>query len=330
MKRNCLVAVMVCFVLVPLATNAQQPAPPDLVKKAAAATVVIVGLDENGVAVGRVRGFFITPNLVLAEFRPLKLAVTMRATLSNGMESEVILRGCHSTRSVALFSVADAGIEPLKSGSAGDQAFVVLENGSMDLLPILRGDRETFIISPPASIVPDADSWGRPAFDAVGDVVGICTSSAHVIALSSLGALRYALPAAGDTSPPPPPTETDSKYRIVGGVAAGTLATVPGDRRDPEPPRVIRKSTGVLQGEAVRRAEPLYPPLAKAARLSGSVPVEIIIDEEGEVVSARALAGHPLFKDAAVAAAQAWRFKPTLLAGTPVKVVGTITFNFSL
>jgi protein TonB len=60
------------------------------------------------------------------------------------------------------------------------------------------------------------------------------------------------------------------------------------------------------------------------------VVVEVTVDEQGNVMSARAISGHPLLKEAAVAAARGWRFTPTLLTGTPVKVIGTITFNFNL
>ncbi|HSO73526.1 MAG TPA: energy transducer TonB, partial [Blastocatellia bacterium] len=78
------------------------------------------------------------------------------------------------------------------------------------------------------------------------------------------------------------------------------------------------------------RVEPTYPPLAKAARVSGSVVVEVTVDEAGGVISARAMSGHPLLKEAAVSAARGWRFSPTQLSGVPVKVIGTITFNFNL
>ncbi len=104
------------------------------------------------------------------------------------------------------------------------------------------------------------------------------------------------------------------------------LAEQPG----PEPPKIVRKSGGVLQGEATRRPAPQYPPLAKAARVSGAVMVEVTVDEDGGVISARAVSGHPLLKDAAVNAARSWRFTPTKLSGVPVKVIGTITFNFTL
>jgi TonB family protein len=101
-------------------------------------------------------------------------------------------------------------------------------------------------------------------------------------------------------------------------------------RDEPQPPKIIRKSGGVFQASATNRVEPVYPPLAKAARVSGAVVVEVTLDEEGNVISARALSGHPLLKDAAVAAARDWRFKPTTLTGVPVRVIGTITFNFYL
>jgi protein TonB len=67
-----------------------------------------------------------------------------------------------------------------------------------------------------------------------------------------------------------------------------------------------------------------------AAQVSGTVVVEVLVDEEGNVSSARAVSGHPLLKDAAVEAAREWKFSPTSLDGKAVRVVGTITFNFAL
>lgn len=96
------------------------------------------------------------------------------------------------------------------------------------------------------------------------------------------------------------------------------------------PPRIIRKAGGVLQGSASKRVEPTYPPLAIAAKVSGTVVVEVTIDEEGKVLTARALSGHPLLKESAVTAARGWTFSPTQLQGVPIKVIGTITFNFHL
>ncbi|HEX8472894.1 MAG TPA: TonB family protein [Pyrinomonadaceae bacterium] len=87
---------------------------------------------------------------------------------------------------------------------------------------------------------------------------------------------------------------------------------------------------GILNGKAISKPQPAYPSTARAARASGTVVVEIVVDEEGNVVSARAASGHPLLQQAAVAAAREARFAPTRLSGQPVKVSGVITYNFVL
>jgi TonB family protein len=107
------------------------------------------------------------------------------------------------------------------------------------------------------------------------------------------------------------------------------------DLPPPPPPRVgnwqmTLESGGVLNGKAISKPAPLYPPIAKAARAQGTVTVQILVDESGRVVSASAVGGHPLLQQAAVAAARQARFSPTLLSGQPVKVSGVITYNFVL
>jgi protein TonB len=74
--------------------------------------------------------------------------------------------------------------------------------------------------------------------------------------------------------------------------------------------------------------KPPYPQIAKAAHASGTVVVQVLIDENGNVVSARAVSGHPLLQAVAVAAARGARFSPTKLSGQPVKVTGVIQYNF--
>ncbi len=87
---------------------------------------------------------------------------------------------------------------------------------------------------------------------------------------------------------------------------------------------------GVLNGKAVRKPSPSYPTEAKQQRLMGTVVVEIMVDEEGRVVEAKAICGHPILGRASVEAAKQARFTPTLLSGKPVKVKGVITYNFVL
>lgn len=87
-------------------------------------------------------------------------------------------------------------------------------------------------------------------------------------------------------------------------------------------------SGGVLNGKALSLPTPAYPPIARAAHAAGTVVVQVLIDEEGNVVSAKAVSGHPLLQAASVAAAREAKFSPTRLEGEPVKVTGVIQYNF--
>jgi protein TonB len=95
----------------------------------------------------------------------------------------------------------------------------------------------------------------------------------------------------------------------------------------PTPPRAPI-SGGVLNGKAISLPKPAYPPIARAAHASGTVVVQVLIDENGNVVSAHAVSGHPLLQAVAVGAARQARFSPTKLSGQPVKVTGVIQYNF--
>jgi len=90
----------------------------------------------------------------------------------------------------------------------------------------------------------------------------------------------------------------------------------------------VNENAGVLNGHAVRLAKPNYPNSARKAHASGLVVVEVVIDEKGKVISARAVSGDPLLHDAAVEAAKKSLFTPTMLGGEPVKVTGFIHYNF--
>ena len=95
-------------------------------------------------------------------------------------------------------------------------------------------------------------------------------------------------------------------------------------------PSIQRVSGGVLMKNAIRRVQPKYPATAKAAGAQGAVQVRVVVNEKGEVVTEDIVGGNPLLAEAAAEAAHQWKFQPTELNGTPVKVQGTITFNFTL
>jgi len=123
-----------------------------------------------------------------------------------------------------------------------------------------------------------------------------------------------------------------------GGVTGGTGNTPAVEIETPppppapkaEPPKVLKVSIGVLQGKILSLPKPNYPPIAKQLRLQGQISVQVLIDEQGRVVSAKALGGHQILVNAAESSATQARFSPTLLSNQPVKVSGVIIYNFVL
>ncbi len=125
------------------------------------------------------------------------------------------------------------------------------------------------------------------------------------------------------------------------GFIGGELRTTEPPPRPPDPPkpqarttaedgRPLRVTSVVLQGKAIERRTPIYPPLARQIHLQGEVSVEVIISPEGRVESARVVSGHPMFAQYAREAALGWRFEPTFLNGVAVRVTGVVTFVFKL
>jgi TonB family protein len=112
--------------------------------------------------------------------------------------------------------------------------------------------------------------------------------------------------------------------------SANSKLVVANDSEAP-PPRLLKPvSGGVLNGRALSLPVPRYPDIARRSRTSGMVEVQVVVGEDGSVVSAQALSGPAPLREAAVDAAKHARFSPTKLSGTPVKVAGTINYNFTL
>jgi len=115
-------------------------------------------------------------------------------------------------------------------------------------------------------------------------------------------------------------------------------ATTPSPTPTPEPsPDAAPKeetrpktpvSGGVLNSKATNLPRPIYPAAARSAGARGLVVVEVTIDEDGKVVEAHAVSGHPMLQKAAVQAARLAKFSPTTLSGQPIKVTGTISYTF--
>jgi protein TonB len=91
-----------------------------------------------------------------------------------------------------------------------------------------------------------------------------------------------------------------------------------------------RVASVVLVSKIVSLPKPIYPMIAKQIKAQGSVNVQILVSESGNVISAHAVNGHPMLINAAEDAAKRARFTPTILNGVPVKIQGVITYNFVL
>ncbi len=92
----------------------------------------------------------------------------------------------------------------------------------------------------------------------------------------------------------------------------------------------IRVGGNVQESKLIKRIEPVYPELAKRARVSGVVILQVTVDEEGSVSDIRVLKGHPLLDEEAIRAVRQWKYSPTLLNGEPVPVIATVTVIFNL
>lgn len=119
-----------------------------------------------------------------------------------------------------------------------------------------------------------------------------------------------------------PPTETAIETRVGDSIPTETFYTAP------TTPKPIIGGGGVVNGNAVNLVQPAYPAAARAVKASGAVNVQVTIDEQGNVISAATISGHPLLRQAAEKAARESKFKPTKLSGQLVKVSGVIVYNF--
>ncbi len=115
------------------------------------------------------------------------------------------------------------------------------------------------------------------------------------------------------------------------GVIGGTGTSVPiPPPRQPAARRIVRVGANVKAPRQTYSIQPEYPPVAMQAHIRGTVVVDAVIDEHGNVVRARAVSGHPFLVTAALKAVLQWKYEPTLLTGTPVAVEMEVTVHFNL
>jgi protein TonB len=126
----------------------------------------------------------------------------------------------------------------------------------------------------------------------------------------------------------------------VGGILGGILGSVPSaapppkkveEKKAPPPrPSIIPVGGRVQNAKLMRHPDPIYPQIAKSARISGTVELSAIIGEDGKIQQLTVVTGHPLLRQAALDAVKQWVYQPTLLNEQPVKVSTTIDVIFTL
>jgi protein TonB len=116
----------------------------------------------------------------------------------------------------------------------------------------------------------------------------------------------------------------------MGGVIGGIINSTPVAVPKVATPQRVRVSQGVTQGLLLRKIQPNYPPLARQARIQGSVLLQAEISKDGSIQNLRLISGHPMLAPAAIEAVKQWKYKPYILNGEPVEVETQITVNFTL
>ena len=200
-------------------------------------------------------------------------------------------------------------------------------------------------------IVPLAaeDEWPRPAplqsFLVTTKVVPVPVSMVAPAARRAAPAVSLNVPTnlaperdvpAEPAGPSIPGLPTDS---LVGPVGAGVpdgfgiqtaIPLPPPPAVEPPPAVLVRVGGAVREPKKIADVRPVYPAIAQAAKVQGMVILEAVINERGVVERVKVLRSVPLLDGAAVAAVQKWRYTPTLLNGSPVSVLMTITLHFTL
>ncbi|HXZ12232.1 MAG TPA: energy transducer TonB [Candidatus Sulfotelmatobacter sp.] len=118
---------------------------------------------------------------------------------------------------------------------------------------------------------------------------------------------------------------------VLGGIIGGTGVTT---AMPPPPPpratRIVRVGGQVKPPRLIYQTELIYPPIARTARVEGTVTIDTIIDEKGDVVQARAVDGPGLLIPAALKTVVQWKYEPTLLNGQPVSIEMIVYVKYHL
>ncbi len=218
--------------------------------------------------------------------------------------------------------------------------FEVILIGVMVLIPLIytealpKAQLMTFIVAPPPPPPPPPPPAAAPPVRVIRKVTAEDLMRAPTVIPKTIAQIK-------DEKEPPPQASVGVVGGVPGGMPGGTPGGVLGSiltgaaPPPPPPPKAetpkrIRVGGQVEAAKAIFAPKPEYPPLAKMARIQGTVRLEAVISRDGTIQDLKVMSGHPLLVKAALEAVQRWRYQPTLLNGEPVEVVTEIDVNFTL
>jgi periplasmic protein TonB len=259
--------------------------------------------------------------------------------------AELVMGARIAPRPMFSDSLLEFGQQRKKKALATTTSFILncLALGVLLVLPLVfteqlpKAQLLTFLVAPPPPPPPPP-----PAAEQVQRVVHqIQTDMLSTGQLRTPSKIPQKIQMIKEDEAPPPVAATGGVVGgVPGGVPGGQLGGVIGgivnatSNLSAVPklaaPQRIRISQGVTKGLLVHRVEPVYPTLAKQARIQGEVVLSAVISVNGDIENLQLVSGHPMLVPNAIAAVRQWRYKPYLLNGQPVEVETTITVIFAL
>src|SRR5215471_9475911 len=320
---------------------------PEAYARAWRSVVTLIGRNANGQTSLIGGGFFVDEWTIVTNYYLVKAALDKQVRAIDGLSLDgkarytVINLVADQDYKLIFLDVRQKGPQPLPLNrdvkmKIGDKAYLAAQSPAASLESLSR------IGASPVGAAPDLQEAaapippeysGQPALDQAGRVIGVAVDPgvkgapangvlpAKHLSVQLEKYLNYASDpdqkkgsGAPERAPAPGAADSPAAEREAGGQSAlqpnapsRVVAAAPGTV-----PSVLQVSSGELQGKALRKVLPLYPPVTKAERVSGSVKVHVVINEQGEVTEAEAVSGPPKLNLPSLRAARQWRFEPTL------------------
>jgi periplasmic protein TonB len=196
----------------------------------------------------------------------------------------------------------------------------------------LKGFQNTWLVAPPAPPPPPPPAPAVQRVAAPPRIVPLNQLTAPRVIPKKIEIVRE--------SPLPPDTGVIGGVEggVPGGQSSGVLGGIIGSSGTgpaiapppPAPPRIVRVGGNIKPPKQVYAPDPVYPAIARTARVQGTVVIDAIIDEHGNVVQAHAISGPGLLIQAALQAVASWKYEPTRLNGNPVSVEMHVEVNIVL